>query len=80
MVGKHSNTYLQWALRELSAWRQPTILSNTKLLHIHGTNDKTLPFKLIKNPDLVIENGSHFMVYKQHQVITDWMVDVLLDR
>lgn len=70
MVGKQSNTYLQWALRELSSWQEPAIPDTTDLIHIHGTHDKTFPFRLIKDPDIVIENGSHILVYKQAQTLS----------
>ena len=35
---------------------------NDKIVHIHGTGDKTLPIKKVK-ADYVIDNGSHMMVY-----------------
>jgi len=68
MVSQHSNAYLQWALRSLSSWRAPNI--STEIIHIHGTKDKTLPFKLIKKPDYIIRNGSHICVLKKAEEIT----------
>ena len=65
MVSQYSNYYLQWALRQLSIWQTPSIPKHSKRVHIHGTNDKTLPYSLIHEPDFTIQNGSHFMVYKQ---------------
>jgi len=65
MVGEHSNNYLQWALKSLSNWAPPKIPSDTSIFQIHGAMDKTFPIRLIKNPDVVIENGSHIMLYKQ---------------
>lgn len=65
MVGKQTNTYLQWALKALSSWQEPSIPAATRLIHIHGTNDKTFPIKRIQKPDFIIENGSHILVYKQ---------------
>jgi pimeloyl-ACP methyl ester carboxylesterase len=54
MIKNQSNHYLQWALKELSAWQEPTIPSETEVVHIHGTNDKTLPYKLVNKPDFTI--------------------------
>jgi len=71
MVGKQTNRYLQWALRELSLWQEPKIPNSTKIMQIHGTNDKTFPIKLIDNPDVVVENGSHIFVYKQAKKATE---------
>ncbi len=74
MVGSQTNTYLQWALSALSTWQEPTIPNSTKLLQIHGTKDKTFPLRLVTNPDLVIDNGSHLLVYKQPSKISEWIV------
>ena len=69
MVGKQSNFYLQWALKSLSRWKAPSLLQETAIFQIHGTDDKTFPISLIHKPDVVIENGSHFMVFKQAERI-----------
>jgi len=71
MVGKQTNFYLQWALRELSSWQETTISFLTEIIHIHGKNDKTLPYKLIKHPDFTIENGSHICVLKKAEEISE---------
>lgn len=78
MVGSQTNTYLQWALRELSSWQAPEIPATTSLLHIHGTNDKTFPIHLVKKPDLVIEKGSHIAVYKQADIISEFITQHII--
>jgi len=70
MVSQYSNTYLQWALKSLSQWKAPKIPSKTKIVHIHGTKDKTLPYKLVKNPNHTIENGSHICVLKKAEEVS----------
>ena len=70
MVGNQTNFYLKWALRELSSWHEPKKLPKTQILHIHGTKDKTLPYKLVKNPDFTIENGSHICVLKRAKEVS----------
>lgn len=65
MVGQHSNSYLQWALRALSSWEEPKNLMSTKIVQIHGTKDKTLPYSLIENPDYTINEGTHICVLKK---------------
>ena len=70
MVGKQTNFYLQWALRELSSWNAPKTLTKTDIIHIHGTKDKTLPYKLVKKPDFTIENGSHICIIKKAETIS----------
>jgi pimeloyl-ACP methyl ester carboxylesterase len=71
MVEKQTNKYLQWALRELSIWQEPEIPNHTKLAQIHGTKDKTFPFKLIDKPNFIIKNGTHNFVYKQAEKTTE---------
>lgn len=73
MLGKQTNLYLQWALRELSSWKEPKVSPETKIIHLHGTKDKTLPFKLIDKPDFIIEGGSHICVHKQAEQISEWI-------
>ena len=80
MVEKHTNSYLQWALRELSSWKEPKVSYKTKIIHIHGTNDKTLPYKLVSNPDITIENGSHICVLKKAEIISRLIKNALQQR
>lgn len=74
MVGKHSNHYLQWALHALSSWQSPTLPIQTQLTQIHGTADKTLPIGSINKADILIEGGSHIMVYHQAPRISEILV------
>lgn len=67
MVAKQSNHYLQWALKTLSIWKEPNVPARTTITQISGALDKTFPIKLIDQPDYQIEDGAHFMVYRQAQ-------------
>lgn len=71
MVNNQSNNYLQWALKQLSIWHEPTISPNTKIFQIHGDLDRTFPLKLIKKPDMKIEKAGHFMVYRKSALINE---------
>lgn len=64
MVNRYSNHYLQWALKQLGRWKG---IANRKVevFQIHGSLDKTFPIKKLKKVDHIIEDGGHFMVYKQ---------------
>ena len=77
MVGKQTNYYLQWALKELSSWHEPKILTETDIIHIHGTKDKTLPYKLVESPDFTIEKGSHICVFKKAEKISELIKNAL---
>lgn len=77
MIAKNSNTYLKWALKELSKWDSPAIPKATEVYQIHGAKDKTFPAKLIKNADYLIPDAGHFMVYKQPKIISDIIYETL---
>ena len=78
MVGQQSNTYLRWALRQLSIWEHPVISAQTKVCQIIGDQDKTFPIQKKATPDVVIPGGSHFMLYNQPGLISK-AINQLLD-
>jgi pimeloyl-ACP methyl ester carboxylesterase len=51
---------LKWSINAVLTWDQKSRPGN--IFQIHGTNDKILPIKYT-HPDVVINNGSHFMVW-----------------
>lgn len=69
MVGKYSNTYLQWALKELSGWQGVDLPPDTSVCQINGDRDKTFPISRIKQADHIIPNAGHFMVYKHPELL-----------
>ncbi len=77
MLSNSSNNYLRWSLQKISAWKQ-TNKKLPEIIQIHGTRDKTFPIKLIKKP-IVIEDGSHFMVYSKADEISEIINKVILD-
>jgi len=57
----HSDAkFVKWSIGAILSWNNHTRPKN--LYHIHGENDKILPIKYTK-PDVVVRNGSHFMVW-----------------
>jgi hypothetical protein len=59
MLAKKSAIYMKRTINLIIRWERD---ANTKTVyHIHGDNDHTLPLKKIKNPDFIMENGSHLM-------------------
>lgn len=77
MVGKQSNSYLQWALGELSTWHEPKVPSQTAIVQIHGTNDRTLPYRLVHEPTFTIKKGTHICVHKKSEMISEFIKKVL---
>ncbi|WP_020569925.1 alpha/beta hydrolase [Neolewinella persica] len=78
MISGYSNSYLQWALKELSGWQSAGGPSITSIFRIHGTEDKTFPIiGLIAPPDVVIEGGSHFMVHAEAEQVGKAVIEAL---
>jgi pimeloyl-ACP methyl ester carboxylesterase len=51
--------FLRWAIREIAHWENTT--PPAKLLHLHGTADRILPFRNV-HADIAIQGGGHLMV------------------
>lgn len=71
MVNGHTDHYLQWALKQLSIWKKPDNSTNKNIIQIHGDLDKTFPVNLIQNPNYIIKNSGHFMIYKNSDPISE---------
>jgi pimeloyl-ACP methyl ester carboxylesterase len=50
--------FLKWALDKIVKWENTSLIN--QVYHIHGSNDKILPIKFIKNMQ-VIKGGGHLM-------------------
>jgi len=51
-------TFLKWAIDKAARWTNQTLTKN--IFHIHGTNDRILPFKFV-NCNSAIKSGGHLM-------------------
>ena len=51
--------FFKWAMTQIVLWKNKTIPDN--VVHIHGTDDKILPYRFVAC-DIRIEHGGHFMV------------------
>ncbi len=54
--------FMKWAIGAIVNWKDCD--RPQAIYHIHGNKDKMFPLKYTK-PDVVIEKGSHFMVWMQ---------------
>ena len=63
-----SSHYFRWALLKLGTW--PGLETNTPIIQIHGSADKTFPLNRIQQPTKVIVGGGHLMLYNQGKEIT----------
>jgi hypothetical protein len=49
------------------------------MIHIHGTDDHTLPIKNVK-ADYIIEGGSHMMVLTRGEEINQLIIKILANE
>lgn len=60
--------FLKWALHKILNWTNTDLPSD--FVHIHGTNDKLIPYK--KNRcDIEIKNGGHFMTLNKFEELNN---------
>ncbi|EQA73667.1 alpha/beta fold hydrolase [Leptospira noguchii] len=71
-----NGNFLKWALKSILKWDNQDYQTN--LIHLHGTNDRLLPFQLIKAP-ILISGGGHFMILNKAKEISSELVKILAD-
>lgn len=59
--------FTKWAVYSILHWENSVVPDN--LVHIHGTSDKLLPFRLVK-ADYSIDKGTHLMVMNHPEEIS----------
>ena len=59
--------FLKWAIHSILHWENKTIPEN--LIHIHGTKDQLLPYRLVA-ADYTIQKGKHLMIMDDHEEIS----------
>lgn len=68
-AAQHSTYYYRWATSAIFAWESYGV--TTPITHLHGTKDKTFPFRRVLSPVIAIEGGTHFMVFNKADLITN---------
>jgi len=59
--------FLKWAIHAILNWKN--IETTPNIIHIHGSEDKLLPVRLI-NADYIIKGGSHLMLMDNNKEIS----------
>lgn len=59
--------FYRWAIGAIVNWQNTTVPSN--ITHIHGTNDKLLPYRFVA-PDITVNNGGHLMIIENAEEIS----------
>jgi pimeloyl-ACP methyl ester carboxylesterase len=60
-------TFMKWAINALLHWKNKEVPDN--LIHIHGTADKLLPYRMVK-ANYAIQGGNHVMPMNDHKEIS----------
>lgn len=66
--------FLYRAAGMIIKWQNDVVAQN--VYHIHGTNDKVIPFKSLENV-IEIEGGSHFMAIQNYKTINLHIAQIL---
>jgi pimeloyl-ACP methyl ester carboxylesterase len=74
MIREKPAVYFKRTVNMIVNWERTE--SNPDIIHIHGSGDRTLPFKLVK-PHHVVESGSHIMVYTRAKEVNKILTEVL---
>jgi pimeloyl-ACP methyl ester carboxylesterase len=72
IIKETDRKFLSWAIDKIVSWRNTTLLTN--LTHIHGTDDKILPFK---TADIKVFNGGHLMIINKGNDISGLIRQIL---
>ena len=59
--------FVKWAIGAIMHWGNKTVPGN--LIHIHGTEDKVLPYRYVK-ADYTLKNGTHVMTLDKHEELS----------
>jgi pimeloyl-ACP methyl ester carboxylesterase len=69
--------FTKWAVYAILHWQNAVIPKN--VVHIHGTSDKLLPYRLVK-ADYSVEKGTHLMVMNQPGEISLLLKQIITAR
>ena len=75
MLNKKNAAYMKRTIHLIINWERET--NTKKIYHIQGNNDHTLPVRHIKNPDFIVENGSHMMTLTRGTEISNILKQIL---
>jgi pimeloyl-ACP methyl ester carboxylesterase len=73
-ISQSNPAFIRWAINAIINWENRERPAN--IYHIHGSSDKMFPLKYTR-PDIVIKNGSHFMVWTKAGEVSKVLQEVL---
>ncbi|HEV7333370.1 MAG TPA: alpha/beta hydrolase [Flavisolibacter sp.] len=69
--------FVKWSVSAILSWENRERPKG--LFHIHGDNDRILPVQYTK-PDVVIKNGSHFMVWTKAREVSATLLKAISEQ
>lgn len=67
IIGNSDPDFVKWSIGAILSWNNK--IRPKEIFHIHGDKDKILPIRYTQ-PDVVIKNGSHFMVWTKAKTVS----------
>lgn len=69
MIYSKNSKYIKRTVRIIIKWKRTS--NSKKIIHIHGTNDHTIPLKNVIDPDYILESGSHMITLTRAKEISE---------
>ena len=73
-IADTSPEYLKWAIYNITEWEPKGDCPN--LYHIHGTDDRVFPFRLIRNA-FSVRGGDHMMIHRKAEDVSRFLAQIL---
>ena len=67
MLNNKNELFMKRSVNMIVNWEREN--NQTKITHIHGNNDHTIPIRNVNNVTFKVKNGSHMMVLTQGETI-----------
>lgn len=78
MLYSKNPKYIKRTIKMIITWDRKT--NAKKNIHIHGTKDHTLPIRKIKEPDYIVNKGSHMMTLTRSAEISEILNKILANK
>ncbi|NOZ34677.1 MAG: alpha/beta hydrolase [Chlorobi bacterium] len=75
MLQNKNSIFMKRSVNMIINWNRTD--NNTKIIHIHGNKDHTIPLKNVKNVNYVVKNGSHMMTLTKGKLLQNIIVSYL---
>ncbi len=69
MLKAKNKKFMKRSVNMIVNWHREK--NNSKIIHIHGDKDHTIPLRNIKNPDYIVKGGSHMMTLTKGNELHD---------